>query len=436
MRILVNLLALALVACGGSGGSGSQPSVPQPQDLGTAPQISDIRMSRDSIVLMEGDGQVILTAELDFVDPDLDITTVRVEVSDGTSLTIDIPGPIPQSPGTLIGELTVSSTDEGLFTAEVWMVDRAGNSSNHLTVEFRVAVDTMTWIERDIGLQPILNDVIWNGFQFLAVGNGGTIMTSPDGIDWTNQASGTDVRLNAAVSDGFDYTVVGDGATILFSVDGVNWTSQYTGADEIWLKGISFSAMRFVAVGKVAGRNTAYVLTSADHGTTWIEAAAVPQSGRSMTDVAWSGQQFVATTMVEQFPNDGRILNSVDGLTWVEIVISNESLSTLSVMRHEGEFIAGGILGRLHRSPDGVNWSVVDTNVNSNFLGLAASATTMIADGVISWGVSTTDGGATWRNFSIAFDYDTHGLAWGANRFVSVGSTGPGFGQGAIFTTR
>ncbi|MDH3546338.1 MAG: hypothetical protein OEN22_04525 [Gammaproteobacteria bacterium] len=439
MRFLTCLLTLSLAACGGSGSDGQAP-VPQPQDLGTPPEITDIRLSRDSVFLMEGDGQVTITAEIDFVDPDLNIQTIRVEVSDGTSLTIDVPGPIPGSPGTLIGELTVSSTQEGFFTADVWMLDAAGNSSNHVIVDFGVFVDTLTWYRRDTGIPHIMNDVIWAGTQFLAVGNGGTIMTSPDGIEWTAQESGTDVRLNATFWDGYNYFVVGDGAMILFSGDGVDWTTKYTGTDEIWLQGITESiTQRLVAVGKVAGPNSAYVLTSDDYGDTWQEAITLPQTGRYMTDVAWTGLNvdlFVATAAASSFPNDGRVFTSADGQTWVEIVISNESPSTLSLMRHEGELVAGGVLGLLYKSPDGVNWTVIDTDTNTNFLGMAASDTKFIADGVISAGVSTTDNGMTWQHFHIDADYDTRGLAWGANRFVSVGSVGPGFGEGAIYTTR
>jgi hypothetical protein len=439
MRILIGLLTLTLVACGGSG-SGRQNPTPQPQDLGTPPEITDIRLSRDSVFLMEGDGQVTITAEIDFVDPDLDIQTVRVEVSDGTSLTIDVPGPIPGSPGTLVGELTVSSMEEGLYTGNVWLLDAAGNSSNHVTVNFDVVVDTQTWYRRDTGIPHVMNDVVWGGTLFLAVGNGGTIMTSPDGIEWTAQVSGTDVRLNGALWDGSNYFVVGDGATILFSDDGVNWTTKYTGADEIWLQGITESMwQQLVAVGKVAGPNSAYVLASDDYGDTWQEAIALPQTGRSMTDVVRTGLNqdlFVATAMASWFPNDGRVFTSADGLNWVEVVISNDSPSTMSVMLHRGELVAGGILGLLYRSPDGVNWTVTDTNVNTNFLGLAASEMTFVADGVISWGVSTIDDGVTWQHFSIGVDYDTRGLAWGANRFVSVGSLGPGPGEGAIYSTR
>ena len=55
------------------------------------------------------------------------------------------------------------------------------------------------WYRRDTGIPHIMNDVIWAGTQFLAVGNGGTIMTSPDGIEWTAQKSGTEFRKPVAI---------------------------------------------------------------------------------------------------------------------------------------------------------------------------------------------------------------------------------------------
>jgi len=82
-------------------------------------------------------------------------------------------------------------------------------------------------------------------------------------------------------------------------------------------------------------------------------------------------------------------------------------------------------------SPDGMNWSQVATPSNANFLGLVWSGSTLLADGVVGNAVATPDDGATWQVFNIGVDYDTKGMAYGANRFVSVG-----FGASAIYSTR
>ncbi len=310
-----------------------------------------------------------------------------------------------------------------------------------------VGVDVSTWFERESGLPHALNDVHWNGWQFLAVGDGGTIMTSPDGIDWTHQVSGTDVNLNAIGWDGYDFIVVGDSATILFSNGGENWMTQFDGPDNISLQAVIHYAWPVIAAGKALDTDAAFMMTSMDHGISWTVINSLPQSGRSISDIAKSGGlftgEFVATTQIEVFPNDGRILTSADGLTWVEVAISTEAISTLSILKDDKQFWVGGTEGRIYSSPDGVNWTEYQTPAfMSSLSGIASSELTLIAHGsndFFNWGdqigVSTSDEGESWQTFNIGTSYESRGLAYADGRFVSVGRTIPAPGQGAIFTT-
>lgn len=422
MRIIALLILVSLAACGGGGSSDTSTT-------GTAPRISNLSLSPDTVYYMDGDGTITISAQLDFTDPDLDITTAYIQLADGTTQTLALP-PINTASGTLMGQLIVSTAQLGVFTSQVWLVDAAGHNSNHLSVDLLVAVDTTTWFDRAPKLALGLNDVVWNGSLFVAVGDGGYIMSSPDGISWTERTSGTAQRLSGVYWDGSRFLAVGDGATILSSANGTSWSALYTGADNIWLQAISYSGTRYVAAGTLSGPNTAFVLTSTN-GTTWSENASLPQTGRSISDLAWSGQQFVASAMAEAFPNDGRVLVSQDGLTWVEVTISVDSPTTLSIIWDGARFIAGGIGGRLFISPDGMNWSEVATPSTSNYLALAWGSPNLIAAGVIDSAVSSPDGGVTWQRFFIGAFHDTHGLAYGANRFVSVGN-----GGGIIYSTR
>lgn len=423
---VMSLAGLLCMSCGGGGGGGTEPQ-------GTAPRISNLTVSPDIIFYLEGDGTSVISAQMDFVDPDLDITKAWIQYYDGSRTSIALP-PIGVTAGTLVGDLTVGNTQLGTFTSQVWLEDAAGHSSNRLSVDVSVVVDTNTWLDRTPAGMYQLNDVVWNGSQFVAVGYGGAILTSPDGITWTNRDSGSTQSLNGVSWDGSRFLVAGDAATVLSSPDGVTWTTLHTGADEIRLQAVSASGTRLVAAGVLSGPNTAYVLTSAD-GLTWSEAPSVPQSGRSVTGLAWSGQLFVASAVANAFPNDGRVLVSQDGLTWNEVVISPDSPSTLCVIWDGSRFVAGGIGGRLFMSPDGTNWTTVYTPSTSNYLGIASSDTILMAYGVISNGVVTSDDGTTWQAFYIGTDFSAGGLAWGNNRFVAVGRT-VGLGPRAIYTTR
>ena len=59
---------------------------------------------------------------------------------------------------------------------------------------------------------------------FVAVGDAGTIITSPDGYHWTNETSGFSGYLRGvAYADG-EFAAVGDGGVILVSSNTVGWT--------------------------------------------------------------------------------------------------------------------------------------------------------------------------------------------------------------------
>ncbi len=46
----------------------------------------------------------------------------------------------------------------------------------------------------------------------------------------------------------------------------------------------------------------------------------------------------------------------------------------------------------------------------------------------------TSDGGQSWQLINIGDDFESHGLAYGAGRFVAVGHSTVDPGKGAIYT--
>ena len=132
MRKYLFYFALLLVGCGGNG-DGSSTIDPEPLPAQSAsPTISNLVISPDTVLHMQGDGNVTATAELSFSDDDLDIETMHVEISDGNSQSIPL-GSIDSVSGTLSEEFAVSTEESGTLTIEVWLVDTAGNSSNRLS---------------------------------------------------------------------------------------------------------------------------------------------------------------------------------------------------------------------------------------------------------------------------------------------------------------
>lgn len=136
-----------------------------------------------------------------------------------------------------------------------------------------------------VGTTSRLNSIIWDGGQYVAVGQNGTIMTSLNGINWDSRASGTDVELRdiiVGIVAGIrkHVAVGGDGTIVTSSDDGATWNIYLHPLPYIY-RGVAWNGSRFVIVGTICGG----VLSSPD-GTTWVTEAASGDCN-FMNDIAW-----------------------------------------------------------------------------------------------------------------------------------------------------
>jgi hypothetical protein len=137
MRKHLFYFALLLVGCGGNGdGFGTIEPEPLPVES-ASPEISSLAVSPDTVLLMQGEGNVTVKAEFSFSDEDLDIETMHIEMSDGNNQSIPLET-IDTASGTLSEEFTVSTEESGTVAVEIWLIDAAGNSSNRLSDEILI----------------------------------------------------------------------------------------------------------------------------------------------------------------------------------------------------------------------------------------------------------------------------------------------------------
>jgi photosystem II stability/assembly factor-like uncharacterized protein len=113
---------------------------------------------------------------------------------------------------------------------------------------------------------PNLQDILWTGGQFVAVGDNGGVYTSPDATEvstWTLRTSGTANKLRAVTQSPGRFVAVGDTGTVITSDDGgVNWTTRSSGVSDT-IYDVTWTGSQFVAVGY-----RGLILTSAD-GSAW-----------------------------------------------------------------------------------------------------------------------------------------------------------------------
>lgn len=144
-------------------------------------------------------------------------------------------------------------------------------------------LDTWYW-RNPLPQGNALNGICFGEGRYVAVGNLGTILISPDGRNWLAQESGTQTDLrDVAYGDGV-YVAVGDIGAVLTSTDGRNWAEQYSP----WffnLRGIAWGNRQFVAVGD----DTAILVST--NGADWELTA---MGSLPLLDVAFGAGRFVA----------------------------------------------------------------------------------------------------------------------------------------------
>ena len=260
-----------------------------------------------------------------------------------------------------------------------------------------------------------LFDIAWNGALYVAVGAGGTILTSTDGYIWTRQISNVTNTLNSVTWTGTNFFVVGSNGTILSSVDGINWTDLSTVAPT--LNGVVWMGSQYVVVG-----DGGFIMTSPD-GVTWV--TRVSGTTRSLTDVVSNGALLVITVDSSSTLDSTDVLLSNDGLLWfLQSGVVNSRVGLRSVIWTGAEFYATGN-SAIIKSVDGVSWVV------SQALGFRGNSIIQTDTHIVVVGgeggndtghIISTQDGITWTD-QTGFTY-LHGAVWSGSDAVVVGEQG------------
>ena len=227
-----------------------------------------------------------------------------------------------------------------------------------------------------------LVDIGWNGSIWLAVGLAGAEAWSSDGISWTQINNPVDL-FESIAWDGSRWVVVGSSG-IYTSTDAQTWHAEFTGGE---LTGVTSHAGTSVAVGSVgtllsspgdgnwtpressvASPNFVGVNSVAQHAGTWVAVGddgqmlssadgahwgAVPGFDSSLlfTRVIWQGAWFAL--------GSNQVFRSTDAIVWNAVASLPQRLQ--DVVSDGQKYIVVGDYGTIGSSPDGINWTQIDS---------------------------------------------------------------------------
>jgi hypothetical protein len=369
---------------GGGGGGGGHP-----------PSISTLTLSSDLAVVDPGTGTATLAGTLKFADSGGDVALLMLGSSQPGTATFPITGVQGVTSGTLQGTFTVTPGRYGTFPFDVWLVDQAGASSNHLaaTVTFTPDDRGIRWTQvSNLPAAALVRAAGPSHAKYVAVGSAGLILTSQDGTVWVQQSSPVTANLRGIAWSGSRFVAVGDGPTLLTSDDGFAWTGQASPVASGTLNAVSWGGGAFVAVGSEGFGPGALVLRSAD-GVSWTKGTGCEQDlSRTLYDVVWGGGRWVAVAAWRW--------TSTDGLTWSRAPGDYSGYYSFAVGWNGAGFLATGGACELALSADGLAWHARMTLGGVNCWGLAWSGYHWFTVDLSGWAWTSVDG-LTWTDYHV-----------------------------------
>ncbi len=334
------------------------------------------------------------TATGTFSDMTLRDITLEVNWSSATTDTasIDSSG---LSTGIAAGTSIISATKDSIFG----------------TTNLSVVTPGTTWVQVASGTSTHLMSVTWSGTQFVAVGESGVILTSPDGNVWTARISGTSNTLNAVIKAGSQLVAVGAGGTILTSSDGVTWVVRSSGTS-VTLNAATWTGSTIFVVGY------SMVTLSSSDGIVW---ANVPTTSPYyspdviFTCIAWSG-----STFVEGMAGGGSALFVSPDATTFTVQSFNMQFGALWA---GDRFVLVTVNGIISVSADANSWTFPTTGTSSTLKGVAWSGTQFAVVGNTGT-ILTSPDAAVWTLRTSGTTQNLKGVAWSGANFVAVGDQG------------
>lgn len=401
------VLLLTAPGCGKDGDDTPAPPT-------TSFTISNLQYDPTTAVIRAHLPHLVIGGTVAYADARNGVAQLRMKTPEGADLTVPVQDASSAS-GTVTGSFQVAMPKKaGAYPFELWLVDGGGASSNKLTGSLTMTVNDAATHWEMVSREHTLHKVIWANNKYLAVGEKGIILSSPDGGTWTAHPSPVSQTLHGVCWTGAQYVAVGENNTIITSPDGTGWTTRSTASQGVHLYSVASSGSGLTAVGWNVSKNSTEIRNSTD-GMLW-SSNTFAVTGGELNGITWSGSLYVAVGKAFGYP---LILTSPNGATWTNRSgIEDVPGQLADVVWSGSRFVATGYSAGA-TSTDGLTWKL---HKSSSFsaAGVTWSGSKFVAAGI--GGIYTSTDGTTWTKV-----FDTpqtlRGITWSGFQYVAVGAS-------------
>jgi hypothetical protein len=230
------------------------------------------------------------------------------------------------------------------------------------------STDGINWTVRNPKVGPFHStfDIAWGDDKFVAVGSKGHIMTSSNGTTgWRHRQTDTTEGLWGVTYANGLWVATGNRGVVLTSPDGIVWTNRGKIAGENLLD-VIFGEGLFVAVGSTGG------IYISSNGINWKRQQ---RAIVGMIAGAYGGGNFVIGG------RDGVVYSSSDGKNWIKR--NTETRYFVQDLIYTGAgFVAVGGYGLAMTSSNGTSWTVRNSRAITSLMGIASNGKALVAAGL------------------------------------------------------
>ena len=249
-------------------------------------------------------------------------------------------------------------------SVRTWLWSVARTPTHYVTVgDHGTILSSPNGIDWDLELVPfattnsVLLGVGGSSNLLLAVGSQGTVLWGTNVFLWHDLLpKPTTNDLQGVCYDGTQFILSGGNGTILTSPHGTNWTRRTT-PTSAFLMSVAVFPDGLVSVGE-----DGIILTSTDHGMNWT----LRSSGTTnwLSQVRWVNDRLLAVG------ENGCILASTDGVQWRSRTSGTTAWLNAADFLEDTWFIVGN-QGTVLGSPDTTNWFSFGTLTRKSLYGMA-----------------------------------------------------------------